>query len=257
MNIDSKTDALVRTFGLTFTQPALLPPSSPLWHQFVIAQSIPVAVSVGSTTWLVPPGSGLWAPAGQACSFRNRGKMSLRMIYLPASDPRAKSFDPDRCAVLTVSPLLLELVRRVVLLGALLGRDPHHRRLAGLLWDELGGAQVLPTALTQPSSEPATRFLEWLEPLSFRFDEAESAIRASGVSRRTLDRIFVCETQMSLGAWLRKRRVLLAMDRLSSQVSVSDVAFELGYNGPSAFIQMFKRETGRLPHEIQAAARGG
>jgi AraC-like DNA-binding protein len=244
---------LMRSFGLTFTQPILVPPSSTDWHQFVVATRAPLTLSTDGATWLVPPGAAFWIPAGLGCSFRNRGQMSVSMLYLPAMPMPSARFSQDSCAVLGVSPLLKELVGRVVIIGALVERDPRHRRLAAMVWDELADAETISAALPQPASLEACKLIETLEQQGFRLDALESAVRRTGCSRRTLERVFLRETQMSLGVWLRKRRLLLAMERLMSRDPVSDVAFDLGYNGPSAFIAMVRRETGRTPRELQVA----
>ena len=50
---------------------------------------------------------------------------------------------------------------------------------------------------------------------------------------------------MSLGQWTRRQGLLHALRRLAGGEAVNTVALELGYNGASAFIAMFRRELGR------------
>jgi AraC-like DNA-binding protein len=48
--------------------------------------------------------------------------------------------------------------------------------------------------------------------------------------------------------WLREQiQIRHAQRQLDSGISVNEVAFELGYESPSAFIAMFKRNTGQTP----------
>jgi AraC-like DNA-binding protein len=75
----------------------------------------------------------------------------------------------------------------------------------------------------------------------------ETLLRQSGASRRTMERLFRAETGMSLGQWQRRQTLLHALRRLAAGESVSGVAGELGYNSPSAFIAMFRRELGQTP----------
>ena len=75
----------------------------------------------------------------------------------------------------------------------------------------------------------------------------DSMLRKCGASRRTMERLFRAETSMSLGQWLRRRKLLDALRRLAAGESVNAIAFELGYNSPSAFIAMFRRELGQTP----------
>jgi AraC-like DNA-binding protein len=62
-----------------------------------------------------------------------------------------------------------------------------------------------------------------------------------------MERLFRAETGMSLGQWQRRQTLLHALRRLASGENVSGVASELGYNSPSAFIAMFRRELGQTP----------
>jgi len=62
-----------------------------------------------------------------------------------------------------------------------------------------------------------------------------------------MERLFRAETSMSLGQWLRRLKLLDALRRLAAGESVNTIAFELGYNGASAFIAMFRRELGQTP----------
>jgi len=74
-----------------------------------------------------------------------------------------------------------------------------------------------------------------------------SAARSAGASIRTLERLFREETGMSLGAWLRRLRLQLALEQLAAGASVTEAARAGGYNGPSAFVAMFRRELGTTP----------
>ncbi|MNN97932.1 DNA-binding transcriptional regulator AraC [compost metagenome] len=52
---------------------------------------------------------------------------------------------------------------------------------------------------------------------------------------------------MTLTRWRQRLRVLLALPRLLAGESVTTVALSLGYDTPSAFIAVFKREMGVTP----------
>jgi AraC-like DNA-binding protein len=52
---------------------------------------------------------------------------------------------------------------------------------------------------------------------------------------------------MTLSQWRQRLRVLLALPRLLAGEPVISVALSLGYDTPSAFIAVFKREMGVTP----------
>jgi AraC-like DNA-binding protein len=68
-----------------------------------------------------------------------------------------------------------------------------------------------------------------------------------GASERTLGRLFIRHLGMNFGAWRRRLRLLEAIDRLGDGASVTEVAYELGYGSPSAFIAMFRENLGIAP----------
>ena len=52
-------------------------------------------------------------------------------------------------------------------------------------------------------------------------------------------------------------RLLAALERLATGVSVTNVALDLGYDSPSAFIAMFRRALGSTPKRYFSTRRGG
>ncbi len=68
-----------------------------------------------------------------------------------------------------------------------------------------------------------------------------------GASKRTLNRRFQDETNMSFQDWRQQCRLLRGLEMLVAGDSVTRVALELGYEHSSAFIVMFKRCLGSTP----------
>jgi AraC-like DNA-binding protein len=52
---------------------------------------------------------------------------------------------------------------------------------------------------------------------------------------------------MSFGAWRQQARLIEALARLGAGEPVTTVAFDLGYESPSAFTAMFRRSLGVTP----------
>jgi AraC-like DNA-binding protein len=57
----------------------------------------------------------------------------------------------------------------------------------------------------------------------------------------------VKETGMTFGAWRERLRLTAAVARLGEGEPVTAVAYDLGYQSPSAFIAMFRRSLGDTP----------
>jgi AraC-like DNA-binding protein len=78
-----------------------------------------------------------------------------------------------------------------------------------------------------------------------------------GASGRTLARLFRKETGMTFVAWRKQLRLLEAIDLLGQGHSISQVAFEMGYQSTSAFIAMFHRTIGATPGRYMASRKPG
>jgi AraC-like DNA-binding protein len=71
--------------------------------------------------------------------------------------------------------------------------------------------------------------------------------KATGASKRTLQRIFQDDAGMTLGKWRPQLRLMQAMRLLAEGAKVTHAAMESGYSTPSAFISMFRRMLGTAP----------
>ena len=69
----------------------------------------------------------------------------------------------------------------------------------------------------------------------------------AGHWRSLKTRLFHRETGQSFSAWRQSVRLLEALARLGAGESVTSVALDVGYDSPSAFTAMFRRELGAAP----------
>ncbi len=233
--------ALVRTFGVTFlsSQTLVYPVSD--WDQLLYATEGILTVRTEAGDWALPAHRALWVPDGVHHSIRVSGAASLRSLYFRAGEARQL---PRTCCAVNVSPLLRELILACVSLGALSARKPSHRRLAGVLRrDQLRKLPEVPLQLPEPREPRARRMATLLRDSPH--GSLSAAARLAGASLRTLERLFREETGMSLGAWLRRLRLQLALEQLAAGASVTEAARACGY--PSAFVAMFRRELGTTP----------
>lgn len=218
------------------------------WHQLIHAASGVLMVGTGSGSWVVPSSWGVWVPAGVTHRIRAAGAAKFRTVYVA---PGAVPDLPGKCAAITVSPLLRELILRVVALGMLDRRDPVETSIAYVLLDEIRHAQVPPFGLPEPRSVATRLAVDRL----FSGGDAPLAVVAkeAGLSPRTLERRFLAETGMSIGRWRRRGAMLAAVERLAAGASVKQAGAAAGYATPSAFVAAFRAEFGETPGRYFAA----
>ena len=123
-------------------------------------------------------------------------------------------------------------------------------RILLTLLDQLRRAETAESYLTSSDDPALSAVLSYLEshPESNR-SNAELAAMAN-VGERTLTRRSREELGMSLNEWRQRLRTVRAISLLESGQTVEAVALDLGYSSASAFIAMFRRQTGSTPGQF-------
>ncbi len=212
--------------------------------QLIYASSGIMRVDTPSGVWVVPPMRGIWVPASVPHEVRAISSVSLRTLLLR---PNEQAGLPTECCVIEVSPLLKELILRMIALGQTQPCVAPSPALIEVIYSEIREITALPLHIPMPMDTRARRICQGI--LHNPSDGKTSAQWGAnvGASARTLERLFQKETGISFGSWRRQARLLVAMSQLASGNSVANVALDLGYQSPSAFTAMFKRVLGHPP----------
>jgi len=228
----------------SFVAGAVIPAHFHRRSQLIYAVSGTMAVEANGKLWVLPPSHALWVPAGIVHQIRMRGPVDMRTLYIqPEHAPRAT----HDCEVLFVSPLLRELIVRAMGLPALYDERGAPGRLMRLILDEIGVLQARPLGLRMPSDRRLLRLCELVlldSPMAGSIAKLGAAV---GLSERSIARLFPRETGLSFGRWHAQAKLLKAFELFDQGKSVTQVALELGYSGPSAFTKMFRRTLGKTP----------
>lgn len=216
------------------------------WDRLVYASRGAMRVSTASAEWMVPPHRAVWVPAGIRHEVRMKGRVSFRTLYFRTDVSEAL---PRECRVVNVSPLLRELVLHV---GRRAAADPHlgsDGASISLLLQQLASIDVVPLQLPLPRDPRALAAAALLRKAALIRASLSSVARAAGASARTLQRLFPAETGLTFEKWRQRACLIRALELLSEGKKVTAVSFEVGYESPSAFIAMFRRELGATPRD--------
>jgi AraC-like DNA-binding protein len=230
--------------NLNYSKPDQIDDHEHDWGQLVFALGGAVEVVAGQDAWLIPPTQAVFIPPITRHSLRFRSKIALRTIYIPSTSCQVLR---PKCTGLAVSSLLKELILQACNIGMLQSASGHHIRLAGRLISEIERADALPFFLTLPQDRRALYAAERiLDNSGFDWNLSTLADEA-GASARTLQRLFLAESGVHFGAWLRLVRIFSACKALLQGESVTNAGLIAGYSSTSGFIARFKRETGMTP----------
>jgi AraC-like DNA-binding protein/quercetin dioxygenase-like cupin family protein len=212
--------------------------------QFLYASSGVMTVTTVKGIWVVPPQRAVWIPALTGHQIGCSGKLSMRTLYII---PRDASNMPEECCVVSVPPLLRELILYAVTLPRLYELNSLEERIMNMILDLVQILKVAPLDLPMPTDVRLKKISKILTVNPGDNRTLKDWGKSVGATDRTLARLFRSETGMSFRQWRQQMRILESLRRLGREEQVSTVALDLGYNSPSAFIAMFRKALGKTP----------
>lgn len=225
------------------------PPHSHARGQLVYSTTGVMIVTTEQASFVVPPQRAVWVPGGVVHEAYCRGQVSCRTLYI---DESALSGVPHASRVIEVSDLLRELIVEATRMPVEYDEAGRDGRVMRLILDEIVAAQSAPLHVPMPQHPRLVRICQAILQDPAQTDVLDDWADAAGMGRRTFTRAFRKETGMSFAAWRQNVRLMEALSRLATGQSVTRVAFDVGYNSPSAFTAMFRRTFGVAPtHYLQ------
>jgi AraC-like DNA-binding protein len=222
--------------------------------QLVYAAKGTMQVTTPKGRWLVPPDRAVWVPARLAHAIDVLADIDMRTLYFDLAwlkrERRGTSLKSE--FVVRVSPLLHQAIL------ALFDRsntDERTKLLIKLAMLELRHAEDSATFIPLPHEPRCRRAADIVLRAPAAAHEIDSLAQKVGTSARTLSRLFAAETQLSFKSWCQRARIAAAIETLSTRanVSVKQLAADLGYASVPAFSHAFRQITGKTPTEFVGA----
>ena len=219
--------------------------------QLVYAASGTMQVTTPKGRWLVPPDRAVWVPARLVHAIDVLADIEMRSFYFDVAwlkrERRSASLKSE--FVVRVSPLLQHTIL------ALFEKDNAAERTAlliGLVMLELHRAEDSATFIPLPHEPRCRRAADIVLASPGAAHEIETLAEKVGTSARTPSRLFAAETQLSFKSWCQRARIASAIEKLSvdANVSIKQLAADLGYASVPAFSHAFRQVTGRTPTEF-------
>jgi AraC-like DNA-binding protein len=205
-----------------------------------------MTVRTSQGTWVVPAQRAVWIPARTPHSIVMSGAVSMRTLYLRARIVRRL---PRTCCVVNVSSLLQELILHACKYPSLSKRSKMQAHLIEFFLDQLEFVQAVSLQLPSPSDLRAVRVAEILRHNPADPRSLDVLCKKAGASKRTIERLFRDETNLSLGKWRQQLRLMQSLQLLAAGEKITHAALEAGYSTASAFIAMFRKTLGTTPRK--------
>ena len=223
--------------------------------QLVYAAKGTMQVTTPKGRWLVPPDRAVWVPARLEHAIDVLADVQMRTLYFDTARLKREKRSDSLSAefVVRVSPLLHQAILAVF--------DDNNTQdrialLVKLVLLELHQAEDSATFIPLPHEPRCRRAADIVLRDPTGSHEIETLAREVGTSARTLSRLFSSETQLSFKSWCQRARIAAAIERLSvdANVSVKQLASDLGYASVPAFSHAFRQVTGKTPTEFAEKA---
>ena len=222
------------------------PKHSHEYCQLICADSGLVRITTAFGSWTVPPQRAVWVPAQIEHDVLAVGLAEMRTVCIFSETVPWLS---PKCMVVEVSNLMRALINELNRIELGYPADGRRARLVGVFLDQLDFKPLATLHLPLPSDQRIRGIVDALlaDP-SDRRTLSEWA-KVAGGSSRTLSRLFQKETGMSFRDWRLQHHMHEALAKLATGDRVTEIAFDLGYNSPSAFISIFGKTMGQSPSQ--------
>ena len=202
-----------------------------------------VRIGTDRGRWLIPPVDAVWLPPHIEHDFVSHGGFNGWSVYVSEA---ACATLPATPRVIRLSGLLNEAVAR-----AACWEEKQLSRLqtniARVVLDEIAATPEEDLGLPMPRDPRLQRIASAIaDGIAGRRRMTEWAAWA-GIAPRSLSRRFVAETGLTFTAWRQRTTLLRSLEMLAEGRPVTTVAFDLGYETVSAFIDVFQAHFGKTP----------
>lgn len=210
-------------------------------HQVAWAPTGVLLVRTEATAWVLPPTRALWIPAGIRHETLATSSATMQALYVR---PYLCPISWTDCTPVAADSLFAALIGYL----SCPDLDPAaHARGEAVVVDLLRPVTMATIEVPMPDEKRAREVAEAL-----RVSPADNRTLAEwgrhvGASDRTLARGFLADTGLPFGRWRTRLRLSAALADLAVGAPVSTVVWTVGYESPSAFVAVFRKETGVTP----------
>lgn len=221
-------------------------------HQLLYAFEGAIEVESASARHLIPRQLAAWIPAGALHRTIIHGERSGSVFFPPDMVSNAV----ERIRTVLVSTLMREMIREAMRWPIQEPENPVGTTFFAAMATLCSEWIAQETDLFLPTSnDPQLK-----RALDYTTQQTTAALAAichhAGMSERSLRRHLKSDIGMTWEAYRRRSRLLSAVSLLSeTDVPVSDVAAQCGFENPSAFAKAFRLAMGETPRDYRSRIR--
>ncbi len=240
---------LIEVHEFIYQQDEHISPHSSLWGDFNFSLNGVLEFHVEQQCYLSPPNYGLWLPphtAHHSVALDHQTHYVCIRVHPSLCRNLAHSTQ-----VLSIQPFFRGLVQQILGQQKSGSSGTQLEHLLQVLYDQLQTAPTYSHYLPHSDHPLLQEVLALLgNPLHFHCS-LQQLLASSTVSERHLLRLCQQELHLSLSEWRNRAKIIYAITQLHQGVTIKQLAYTLGYQHSSSFIEFFKRCTGQTPAQIR------
>lgn len=206
-------------------------------------------------SYFLPARHYVWIPAGVEHHLQHRYQAAIvRNIYFDTKTDDENPFY-NQIGIYPVNNLLLEMFLFSERWNGNILPQTKEYDFLNTLKNILPTVSEHPLPIALPTTEnqrlrPVLKYI--IDNLSNDTLSLESVSNANGFSERTLSRLFQSAMDTSFFQYLKLARMIKAMEKLlETDLTISEVAYAVGYNSISSFSNTFSKMIGKRPSEFR------
>jgi AraC-like DNA-binding protein len=217
------------------------------WCKVGYAVTGVIEASVEGQRFLCPPHYATWIPANALHSCHTMQNVKFVSIHI---QPELCAAMPGSACTLALSPLIKAILADFAARDIAVPEADEDVRLAMVLVDQLKKAPQRPSYLPVSDDVMVRAVTDGLRENPRSRRSLAQWAEILDTTERTLSRRFQGCLDLSFNEWRQRMKLVAALSMIEEGKNVQEISGDLGYNSPSAFIAMFRRQTGASPTHL-------
>lgn len=219
------------------------------WGQLNIINNGVMEVALGNQNKLIAPWQyTIWIPARVTHASYNKQALNYCSLSVPLQESRML---PNYACMFELSEIERAIVNNFITRNVTILHSAADQKLAGLLIERLSEQKPVESFLPLSNDKYLKPIIDELQANPGNNMTLEQWSQQVFTSEKTLSRRCQQALGMSFREWKIRLRFLRAITLLKTPMGIQEIAFQLGYSNPSAFIFMFNKISGSTPNKYR------
>lgn len=222
-----------------------------IWGDFNFSLNGLLEYHIEQARFLSPPNYGIWIPP-QTTHCSTALAEHLTHYICIRIHPELCHLLPTTCSTLSILPFFRQTIAELLRLKQQQQTTTdYYQHLLQVLLDQLRLAPTHQQYLPQTDHPRLTPILKALSDPERLQQSLQQVLSEFPLSERHILRLSQQQLQLSLSEWRNRVKIVFSIHQLQQGVAIKRIAYQLGFQHSSSFINFFKQRTGQTPSQLR------